>query len=244
MLSGSGVSANDCPTARDDISTDRPGFTNPPTVVPVNSLQIENGVAWNAVQRSNVVDGPETNVRFGVASCSEIFFGVPNYSYAIGGNAPSGFSDFVASAKRQLPEFYGFDTAATAGLSFPTGGTQISSHGYDPYLQLPWTHAIDDNWAVDGMFTVTWLTSQPQENPTFQPTIEIERDFGNLANIFAEYAAQYPHHDRPTHILDGGGIWRITPTQQIDIDAGFGLNRPSPDHFVGIGYSFRLDGLF
>lgn len=213
-------------------------------MVPTGSLQLENGITWSADQRSNVVDGPGTEMRIGVAHCIEIFFGVPDYAYTIGGNAPAGFSDFVASARLQLPRYNGFDTAATAGLSFPTGGNQISSHGYDPYLQLPWTRAIDENWAVDGMLTITWFTSELQENPTFQPTLEIERDFGTWANVFAEYAADYPHHARPTHLLDGGGVWRVTPRQQLDLDAGFGLNRPSPDHFLGIGYSFRLDGLF
>jgi hypothetical protein len=33
-------------------------------------------------------------------------------------------------------------------------------------------------------------------------------------------------------------------TSQRSTSAGFGINRPAPDHFLGIGYSFRLDGLF
>ncbi|MGD0290478.1 MAG: carbohydrate porin [Candidatus Binataceae bacterium] len=41
-----------------------------------------------------------------------------------------------------------------------------------------------------------------------------------------------------------GGSWRVTRLQQLDFDVGFGLNRSSPDHFFGIGYSFRLDGPF
>jgi hypothetical protein len=45
-------------------------------------------------------------------------------------------------------------------------------------------------------------------------------------------------------VLDTGWQWRFTNTQQLDFQAGFGLNSSSPDHFVGIGYSFRLDGLF
>jgi len=210
----------------------------------MGSVQVESGVTWSNQQRSNVIDGPATNLRVGVAHCTEVFFDVPNFVYATGGNASSGFGDFSASAKRQLPEFFGFDTAAAAGLAFPTGGSEISNHGYDPYLQLPWTHAVGDDWDVDGTFTVTWFSNDPQSNPTYQSTIEIERDFGTLANVFAEYAADYPQHMRPTHLFDAGGVWRITPRQQVDLEAGFGLNRPLPDHFVGLGYSFRVDGLF
>jgi hypothetical protein len=38
--------------------------------------------------------------------------------------------------------------------------------------------------------------------------------------------------------------YRITETQQIDCHLGFGLNRSAPTYIFGIGYSFRLDGLF
>jgi hypothetical protein len=36
----------------------------------------------------------------------------------------------------------------------------------------------------------------------------------------------------------------VTKVEQLDFHAGFGLNSSSPDHFFGIGYSFRLDSLF
>lgn len=244
LINAISANATDCPTSADEISTDRPDFTSPPTAVPTGSVQLENGVTWSAEQRSNVVEGPQTLLRVGIAHCTEIFFSVPDYVYAIGGNAPAGFSDFVASAKLQLPEFVGFDVAAIAGMSFPTGGRQISSHGYDPDLKLPWRYAVGDHWAVEGMFGITWFTTEPHENPSFESTLELERDLGSSATIFAEYAANYPRHARPTDIVDGAALWRVTPRQQLDLHAGFGTNRPLPDHFFGIGYSFRLDGLF
>ena len=243
-VSAAHTHATDCLTSADEISTDRPDFTSPPTAVPTGSLQVENGVTWSAEHRSNVVDGPQTLLRVGVAHCTEVFFSVPEYIYAIGGNALAGFSDFIASAKLQLPKFIGFDAAADVGISFPTGSNQISSHGYDPYLQLPWRHKIAEHWAVDGMFGVTWFTDEPHENPSFESTLQIERDLGKSATILAEYAANYPRHARPTDILDGATSWRVTPKQQLDVHAGFGMNRPMPDHFFGFGYSFRLDGLF
>lgn len=244
LINSISANASDCPTSADEISTDRPDFTSPPFAVPTGSVQLENGVTWSAQQRSNVVEGPQTFLRVGVAHCAEIFFSVPDYVYAIGGHAPAGFSDFAASAKLQLPKFIGFDAAAIAGMSFPTGGTEISSHGYDPELQLPFRRALGDHWAVDGMFGITWFTTEPHDNPSFESTFELERDLGGSGTIFAEYAADYPQHARPSEILDGAVLWRVTPRQQLDLHAGFGINRPAPDHYLGIGYSFRLDGLF
>jgi hypothetical protein len=226
------TNAADCPTSADEISTDRPDFTSPPTAVPTGSVQFEDGVTWSAEHRSDIFEGPETLVPVDVAHCSEIFFSVPDYVYAIGGEAPAGFTDFAASAKYQFPRFIGFDASAIAGMSpFPTGGSQISSHGYDPDLQLPWRRPVGQHWALDGMLAITWLTAQPQDNPTFLSTFEVERDLSQSATIFAEYAAFYPHHAKPTHILDGAALWRVTPRQQLDVHVGLGLNRP-PDHFL------------
>jgi len=39
------------------------------------------------------------------------------------------------------------------------------------------------------------------------------------------------------------GAYRFTPTQQIDIRVGIGLNRAAPDHLFAVGYSFRFDDL-
>jgi hypothetical protein len=62
-------------------------------------------------------------------------------------------------------------------------------------------------------------------------------------DLFVEYVGDYSKHARPSHILDGCS-WRVTRLQQLDFHVGFGLNSSSTDHFFGIGYSFRLDGLF
>jgi hypothetical protein len=36
----------------------------------------------------------------------------------------------------------------------------------------------------------------------------------------------------------------ITDTQQIDFHIGVGLNRNAPAYIFGVGYSFRIDGLY
>jgi hypothetical protein len=235
--------ADGCPTSADEISTDRPDVTNSSVVVPYGSLQVENGVDWTIRQRSDVISGTTTRLRLGVAQCTEVLADVPTYFYSLNGRASSGFSDLVVSVKRELPVPLGFHLSATGGLGFPTGASKISSHGYDPYIQIPWSRRITDDWSLHGMFTVTWLTSQHTINPTFEPTLSLERGLGLTGDAFVEYVGEYPNHTRPSQILDAGGSWRVTKVQQFDFHVGFGLNSSSPNHFFGIGYSFRLDGL-
>jgi hypothetical protein len=245
IASASGTLAADgCPTSASEISTDRPDVTNSSRVVPYGSLQVENGVDWTVRQRSDVISGTETRLRLGVAQCTEVLADVPTYFYSLNGHASSGFSDLVVSIKRELPVPFGFRLSATGGLGFPTGASKISSHGYDPYVQFPWSRRLSEDWSLHGMFTVTWFTRQHAFNPTFEPTVSLQRDLGPTRDLFVEYVGDYPNHARPSQILDGGGSWRVTRLQQLDFHVGFGLNSSSPDHFFGIGYSFRFDGLF
>ena len=80
------------------------------------------------------------------------------------------------------------------------------------------------------MVSTYWFTDQPVGNSTVQATFDIDRQFGEHADVFAEYAGEFPTH----------GI----PMQISNFHAGFGLTRNSPNYFVGIGYSLRLDGLW
>src|ERR1700723_1004886 len=161
------LAANGCPTSASEIETDRPDITNSSRVVPYGSLQAENGVDWTVRQRSDVISGTETRLGLGAAQCPEVLADVPTYFYSLNGRASSGFSDLVVSIKRELPVPLGFYLSATSGLGFPTGASKISSHGYDPYIQFPWSRRISDKLSFQGMFTVTWFTSQHPSNPTF-----------------------------------------------------------------------------
>jgi Putative MetA-pathway of phenol degradation len=232
-----------CPTDADEIASDRPDVTNSSVVVPYGSFQAENGVDWRTSHGSDLLDGTNTRLRFGIAHCTEFLIDLPNYFVALNGPQPSGFSDIVPAFKRQLPVPLGFDLSATAGLGFPSGATRISGRGYQPYLQFPWSHEIADGWKLAGMFTISWFPSEPAQNPTFEPTLSLERAFGISTDMFVEYVGDYDHQ-RPSQVLDTGGEWRFTKTQQVDFHAGFGLNSSSVDHYFGIGYSFRLDQLF
>jgi hypothetical protein len=233
----------DCPTSTDAINTDRPGVTNSSVVVPYGSFQAENGIDWSVNGGSNLLSGSSTRLRLGIADCTEFLIDVPNYVGSINGSQPSGFTDVVVSFKRQLPIPFGIDMSALAGLGFPSGSDKVSGRGYQPYIQSPWSYEIGSGWNVGGMFTLSWFPSESSKNPTFGSTLSIVRNLGRCASASIDYGGTYDHQ-RPTQVLDTGWQWRLTNTQQLDFQAGFGLNSSSPDHFVGIGYSFRLDGLF
>jgi hypothetical protein len=53
----------------------------------------------------------------------------------------------------------------------------------------------------------------------------------------------YPQNSGSSQLLNSGGTYRLSRAQQVDFRVAFGLNSNAPT-YTGIGYSFRLDGVF
>jgi Putative MetA-pathway of phenol degradation len=139
-------------TPRHPIVTDRPAVTDSSIVAAQGSLQFENGFLDSASLGQSTFDGPETWVRFGVASKTELRLITPDYfDLPYGG---SGFGDLAIGMKRQLGPAAGFDVSVILMVSLPTGAHAISSHGYDPFVRLRWSRSLSANWTVAGMLSV------------------------------------------------------------------------------------------
>jgi hypothetical protein len=227
------------------IVTDRPSFTNSSIAVPSGSLQLENGFLETYKQGQNVVDGPETLLRFGIATKTELRFTVPDYSYntSSGGGPGSGFGDMAIGVKQQFgPTPGGFDVSATLFLSFPTGAKAVSSGGYDPGLQVAWSHGLSSKWTAAGMLAMDWPTQGQSRNPTGQATILADRQLTSRWDDYIEYAGNFPTRGGTRQILDVGTSLKLTKTQQLDFHFGESI-AGTANRFIGIGYSFRFQAV-
>jgi hypothetical protein len=238
----------DQPASAPDMSpfaTDRPSVANSSVVVPVGSIQLENGFLETSSQGQNIVDGPETEVRFGVASRTELRFSVPDYYHNLNSThgLASGFGDFAFGVKEQLGSTLGgFDVSAIVFLSFPTGAHSVSSGGYDPGLQIPWSRDLYPKWTAAGMFSMYWLTQEGTRNLTGEATFLIDRQLTGPWDAFVEYAGRFPESGGPQHLLHFGTALKVAKRQQIDFHVGVGLSSAAVNHFIGVGYSFRFQG--
>jgi Putative MetA-pathway of phenol degradation len=221
------------------IATDRPAVTDSSIVVPSGSFQAENGIAQTVSQGQHTFDGTETLLRFGVGSRTELRLTTPDYF--IEGGTSSGFGDLAVGLKQQLgPTLGGFDVSLILSLSLPTGSRAFSSGGYDPSVQLPWSRSFLSNWTVAGMLSVYWQTEQDRRNTTGETTFMVDRQLTQKWDAFVEYAGDFPERGGPRHLLHVGSAYKPTPHQQIDVHYGMGLSSAAVDHFIGVGYSFRL----
>ena len=225
------------PPAATSIATDRPAVTDSSVVVPLWSLQVENGFTETVNQGQRTFDVPETLLRFGVASKTELRLTAPGYFWPEG--ASSGFGDLAVGLKRQLgPTPGGFDVSLVISLSLPAGASAISSHGYDPFVQLPWSRVLSSNWTAAGMFSVYWPTVQGRRTVTGESTFLMDRQLTKAWDAFVEYVGDFPEQGGPRNLVHFGTAYKPTPHQQIDLHGGWGLSSAAVDHFIGVGYSF------
>jgi hypothetical protein len=230
----------DAPAA--PIATDRPSVTDSSVVVPVGSFQAENGFAETVDQGQRTFDGPETLLRFGVASKTELRLTAPDYFGPVG--MGSGFGDLAVGMKQQLgPTRGGFDVSLVLSLSLPTGARAISSHGYDPFVQLPWSRALPSKWTAAGMLSLYWPTVRGRRNLTRETTFLVDRQLRQTWDAFVEYVGDFPDQGGPRNLVHFGTSCRLTPRQQLDLHVGLGLSSAAVDHFIGVGYSFRLQAV-
>jgi hypothetical protein len=87
LLAGSSsiAIAGACTSPGMPIETDRPDVTNSSVVVPVGSLQNENGVDWQSNNAAQTLNGTNSRWRLGLAPCFEILVDLPNYSQPCAG---------------------------------------------------------------------------------------------------------------------------------------------------------------
>jgi hypothetical protein len=227
------------------IATDRPSVTDSSVVVPPGSLQAENGFAETVSQGHRTFDSPETLLRFGLATKTELRLTAPNYFGQVGqAGMSSGFGDLTVGMKQQLgPTPGGFDVSLVLSLNLPTGASVISSHGYDPSVQLPWSRALSSNWTAAGMLSVYWPTEQGRRNVTGETTFLMDRQLTKTWDAFVEYAGHFPEQGGPRHLVHFGAAYKPMPHQQLDLHVGLGLSSAAVDHFIGVGYSFRLQAV-
>jgi len=224
------------------IATDRPAVTDSSTVVPVGSFQLENGLADTVTHGERTLDGSESLARFGVASRSELRLVAPDYFSQ--SRMGSGFGDLAVGAKQQLgPALGGFDISLVVSVSLPSGAKAISSHAYDPSVQLPWSRALSANWTVAGMLSGYWLTESGRRNTTGETTFLIDRQLTKAWDAFVEYAGDFPESGGPRQVLHFGSAFKLAAHHQVDVHLGLGQSSAAVDHFIGIGYSFRFQVL-
>ena len=221
------------------INTDRPAVTNASQIVSLGALQMESGLLATDTGGHHVLDFPELLLRYGLLEKTELRLTLPNYFHHLPepNGAASGFGDLAPGVQQQLGPIAGFDLWFIAFLSLPTGAEAISSHGYDPGLQLPWARSLSANWTFEGQLAAYWPTQDGSRNYTSEMTLLLDRQLTAPWDAFIEYAGDFPRRGGSSQLLHLGTAYKPAPRQQVDLHAAVGLSDAAPRWYVGVGYS-------
>jgi hypothetical protein len=239
VLTASSLCAQSDASSTVTISTDRPAVANSSVVVPQGGFQMENGFLFTDAGQ-NVVDFPESNLRYGLLHKTELRFSAPDYFDLVSSGAPAfvGFGDVALGMKQQLGPVAGFDISAIVFLSFPTGAKQVSSHGYDPGLQVPWSRSLSKNWTAGGQAAFYSTTLRGSRNLTGETTVFVDRQLTSPWDAFVEYAGDFPQRGGTRQQMHCGTSYKLAPHHQIDFHVGVRLTSAAPKAYFGFGYSF------
>lgn len=221
------------------ISTDRPAVTDSSVVVSAGALQIESGMQLTDAAGHDSLDLPQALLRYGLAAKTELRLALPDYYHDLPG-AISGLADTALGVKQQLGPAGGFDVSLVAFLSLPSGARALTSHGYDPGVQLPWSHSLPANWTVAGQFAAYWPTVSGAHDFTREATVLLDRQLTTAWDAFLEYAVDAPERGGTRQILHAGTAYKLTAHQQIDLHAAVGLADAAARSYLGVGYSCLL----
>jgi hypothetical protein len=187
------ATAGECPSPSSEIATDRPDVTNSSQVMPVGSLQGENGINSTGNGIDKTFDGTNSRLRLGVASCFEIMVDLPTYVGRLQGSPDSGYTNVIPAVNYQLsslPESWNISVTAGAGL--PTGATAITGPGVQPYLQFPWSHQLGNGWGTSGMLTTFFFPSDPLNHETTEATFAVEKKVSERVSCLPNMSVTFP----------------------------------------------------
>jgi hypothetical protein len=225
----------------EEISTDRPDFTETSVVVPRHRLQLESGFTYTdeADGAGHALNFPELLLRYGVGRRTELRLGVPDHVRSrIAGEGGNFFSDLYLGFKQQLgPTGAGWGLALIPAVTIPTGSGAQGSGSVDPEIVLTWSRDLSRKWAVGGIAGFALPREQGERRLTVFPTVSFARSLSDRWGTFFEWAAEFPEGAGDVHLFHHGYTYLVNRTTQADLHVGFGLSRSAPDFFVGAGFS-------
>jgi len=241
LATGGSLRAQSDASSTVTIVTDRPAVANSSLVVPQGGFQMENGFLFTDTQGQYIVDLPESNFRYGLLKKTELRLAAPDYFDTVSGTPTvAGFGDVALGMKQQLGPIAGFDVSAIVFLSFPTGAKQVSSHGYDPGLQVPWSRSLSKNWTAGGQAAFYWPTLDGKHNFTGETTFFLDRQLTAPWDAFVEYAGDFPERGGSRQQIHIGTAYKLAPHHQIDFHVGVRLTSAAAKAYFGFGYSFLI----
>jgi len=228
---------------------DRPGFTNGSDTVAPGHLQIEIGVTRSHGPSATpaapggaspgggglTTDAPETLLRTGLDSKTELRLTLPNYLWP-SGSSTSGFTDGAIGLRRKLYQSRTLKIALTPTLTVPLKTAVTSSGHVDPSLNLSGQLVSGARWSIQSNLILSYPTQNGRRLADYTGTGSVTYALSGALSAFADFSYDAPVGSAPSPIADAGFAYALTKNIQLDLETGRGLGGSAPTQFYGGGF--------
>lgn len=243
-LSGAGPLAAQTPAPEPvpALSTDRPGFNAPATVVGAGVVQLELGWALHRDRDgSSASDGPEPLLRVGLGHRLELQVASAGFEAGCAIDCRWLPGDMAIGTRWALPgQPFGASLAVTGSLALPTGHGDVTSHHVEPSAVL---HLDRDLGAGVGVSYNLVATRTYDVGPGAAYRVGHGLSFSRGVGPWSPYVAIAR---RATRVDDGvpwlmqlGTAYLITDDLQVDVTIDRGLTGVEPRWGVAAGLAIR-----
>ncbi len=226
---------------------DRPGLTNGSDTVAPGHLQVEVGITRSKGPSANpaapasegggasqTTDAPETLLRTGLDSKTELRLTLPNYLWPSGSD--SGFTDGAIGLRRKLYQSSTLKIALTPTLTVPLKTAVTSSGHVDPSLNLSGQLTSGARWSIQSNLILSYPTQNGRRLADYTGTGSATYTLTGALSTFVDFSYDAPVGSAPSPIADGGFAYTLTKNTQLDLETGRGLGGSAPTQFYGGGF--------
>jgi hypothetical protein len=224
------------------IQTDRPDQTETPAIVPKGMFQVETGFSFQKNKQNNNTNTlPSTLWKYGVNENFELRLITEFVSEKIEDSTVSGLNPILIGCKIKVSEEKGIwpKTSFIGHIIIPNAASsEFKSEYYAPEFRFVMQHTLSKKMSFSYNLGAEWDGFSPQ--PTFIYTIATGYSFTDKLGSYIELFGFAPQKEVANHSFDGGITYLISNNFMLDLSSGIGITNNAPNHYIAIGFSFRI----
>jgi hypothetical protein len=242
----------------DVIVTDRPDFTESASTVGLGRVQLEAGYTFTRDRSGGSTTTthtyPEALLRIGMfaewfefrvveslTNSGTLAFGQTTDRADGSDDLELGCKLYLVKQKEFLPEL-----GLIVSTTIPTGARTLTSNRVLPTVNFLYGWDVIPNLLdAGGEFLAAGAVDVDRHSYVeFAQSFTVGYKLTPQLSAFTEWYALYPYGATAPDVtaqyyFDTGFSYKITPDFQVDIRAGFGLNKHADDFFTGAGFAVR-----
>lgn len=227
-----------------ELITDRPDQTESAQVVPLNSLQIESGIANEVgIFGMNTFTPNSTLLRFGLFENFELRLGA-EYSILTSDMTAQkirGLNPLYVGMKFQITDEDGLypGIAFLGGLNLPIFASKdFKTNKLAPDFRFSISHTLADWLSLGYNLGLEWNGDDNQMQGIY--SIVLGLGVNDWLGLYIESFGYVWDPSGAQHMLDAGFTFLVKDNFQLDVSSGFGINSTAAELFLAGGFSWRV----